>query len=234
MPETRQRPSRSARLGPLLSLGVIAAVVLVGAVILARGHSSAPTAGPSPVGSLATGTADLEHPDSPTLGPDDAPVTLVEFLDPECEACRAAYPVVKGLLAEYPDELRLVIRYVPGHGNSARAIVALEAAAEQGRYWDMLDALFERQPEWGERDEPQVDAFVDIARSIGLDVTRFSAALERPDVSAIERDIPALRTFGIRATPTFFVNGREVVGVSEEALRVAIRDALDDDGSPAP
>jgi len=93
----------------------------------------------------------LVRPDSPSLGLADAPVTLVEFLDPECESCRAFYPTVKRILKDYDGKVRLVVRYMTFHQNSALAATFTEAAGEQGKYWEMQETLFRRQPEWGER-----------------------------------------------------------------------------------
>lgn len=218
--------------GPALVMAAIAAVVLAGAAVLAlwaRPAAPAPTSLPiATEGAAPSGGPMLVRADSPTLGSADAPVTLVEFLDPECEACRAFYPIVKELLAEYPDELRLVVRYVPGHANSALAVIALEAAAAQDRYWEMLDALFETQPEWGERGTPQTAAFIELAASLGLDVDSFTAAMERADITTLERDLGDVRAFGIRATPTFFIDGVELATTSEAGLREAVGRAVAD------
>ncbi len=71
---------------------------------------------------------------APKLGPDSAKVKLVEFLDPECESCREFYPLVKSIMSEAPDQIQLIVRYAPFHGNSKFAIQILEAARMQGRY----------------------------------------------------------------------------------------------------
>ncbi|MBX3030283.1 MAG: thioredoxin domain-containing protein [Chloroflexi bacterium] len=215
----------------------IAVAVLVGALLLTLWTPPAtPAATIVPLGTdpaPASGAPRLIRADSPTLGPVDARVTLVEFLDPECEACRAFHPVVKDLLATYPDDLRLVVRYVPGHANSALAVVALEAAGEQGRYWEMMDALFAAQPEWGEQQTSQAEAFIDIARSLDLDMEPFIAALERADVSSVQRDLVDVRAFGVRATPTFFIDGQQLDTTSEASLRDALATAIErrSDGS---
>lgn len=166
------------------------------------------------------------YPDSPTLGPADAPVILVEFLDPECEACRAAYPIVKDLMADYEGQIRLVVRYVPGHSNSALAVLALEEAGRQGRYWETLEYFFAKQSEWGELQEPQTDAFLRYGAELGLDVDRLRAAMTSPDFKKLERDAADGQALGIRATPTFFVNGEMVEDLSEQGLRMAIDQAV--------
>ena len=170
----------------------------------------------------------LVRADSPTLGRADAPVTLVEFLDPECESCRAFNPILKQLLAEYRDEVRLVVRYVAGHANSSLAVIALEAAREQSEdgYWAMLDLLYERQPEWGEREDPQSQAFLDAAAAVGLDIAPIEAAMTKGDLTLIKRDLADARKAGVDGTPTFFVNGAILDGPTPDALRAAIDAAL--------
>ena len=170
----------------------------------------------------------LVRDDSPTLGRADAPVTLVEFLDPECEACRAFHPFTKQILADYGDQVRLVVRYVPGHANSTLAVLALEAARTQSedKYWALLDLLYERQPEWGEQQEPQTQAFLEAAADVGLDTGPIQAAMTAGDTTMLDRDKADARKAGIHGTPEFFVNGAIVEAKSPDELRAAIDAAL--------
>ncbi|HKX29910.1 MAG TPA: thioredoxin domain-containing protein [Blastocatellia bacterium] len=192
----------------------------------------------------AVGTTDgpLVRPDSPTLGPETAPVTLVEFLDPECESCRAFSPTVKQILKDYDGRVRLVVRYMPLHPNSLLAAAFTEAAGEQGRYWEMQEMLFRRQPEWGERHghgepghgEPEVRPsappavlFEKYAMELGLDVERIKTAVAQNRYSAkLERDRQDGQSLGVTRTPTFFVNGRLLARFSEEDLRALIDEEL--------
>ena len=211
----------------LAAIGVPVLVIAAIAVVVAGGSTSSPsrTSGAS-FGAGAGSPPPLVYPDSPALGPVDAPVTLVEFLDPECESCRAAYPIVKQLLADYGQQVRLVVRYVPGHNNSALAAAAIEEAGRQGRYWETLEYFFEKQPEWGEQQAPQTETFLRYGAELGLDVDELRAALDSPDLTKVERDEADGQALGIRGTPTFFVNGRMVEELSEQALRAAIDAAL--------
>jgi protein-disulfide isomerase len=170
----------------------------------------------------------LVREDSPTRGRADAPVTLVEFLDPECEACRAFHPLTKQILADYGDQVRLVVRYVPGHANSTLAVLALEAAREQSEdgYWALLDLLYERQPEWGESQDPQTQAFLGAAADVGLDTAAIEAAMVAGDTTMLDRDLADARKAGINGTPTFFVNGVMLAASTPEGLRAAIDAAL--------
>ena len=238
-------PSALRREGVILAaIGILVLAVAALAAVLMGGRAGGPTSS-APVGALGSGqTASglspaagspgssgagsdrLVYPDSPTLGPTNAPATLVEFLDPECEACRAAYPIVKQLLADYDGRLRLVVRYVPGHGNSALAAAAVEEAGRQGRYWEALEYFFEQQPEWGEQQQPQTEAFLRYGTTLGLDVEKLRAALASPDLRKVERDAADAQALGVRGTPTFFVDGKMVQELSEQALRAAIDEAV--------
>ena len=85
----------------------------------------------------------LVRPYSPSFGPADAPVTLVEFFDPSCEACRAYHPVIKEILRLFPAQVRVVLRYTVFHEGADEAARILEAARMQGQFEPVLDALFE-------------------------------------------------------------------------------------------
>jgi protein-disulfide isomerase len=138
-------------------------------------------------------------------GPADAPLTLVEYGDYQCPYCRAAYPVVKRLQKTLGKKLRFVFRNFPltqAHPYALTAAQAAEAAALQGKFWEMHDLLFEEQallkPEiihsWGKR--------------IGLDLKQFEDDIKE---SVVEKRIKEDRRSGIRSgvngTPTFFING---------------------------
>lgn len=158
--------------------------------------------------------SELIKEDSPTKGSKDAKVTIVEFLDPECEACKAANPMVKKILADNPDTVRLVVRYFPLHGNSVLASRAIEFAGEQGKYWEMMDKLFENQSAWGEKKEPQIDLFTKYAKELGFDALAFREGLNATKYTdKIERDKTDGLALGIDGTPTFFVNGKEVKNI---------------------
>jgi protein-disulfide isomerase len=221
-------------------LAAVAVVVIIGAVIGASYYRNSVQSVP------VTGTKSnsnkpsippetLVRPDSPTLGAPDARVTLVEFLDPECESCAAFAPAVKKILKDYDGKVRLVVRYMPLHPNSMRAATLTEAAGEQGKYWQMQELLFQRQSEWGERHgapisapKPDINALFDkYAREIGLDTEKVNAAVkENRFQSKLQRDLADGRTLGVRQTPSFFVNGRKLARFGEADLRALIEDEL--------
>ncbi len=177
----------------------------------------------------------LVREDSPTLGAADAKVTLVEFVDPECESCAAFGPVIKKLLGEYDGKLRFVLRYMPLHPNSVPAGNFMEAAGEQGKFWQAQEMLFQRQGEWGERHgapasapKPDVPAlFEKYAVDLGLDVAGVKAAINQNKYgSKFERDRRDGQTLGVRQTPTIFVNGRRLTRLTEADLKALIEDEL--------
>ncbi|MFZ8932320.1 MAG: DsbA family protein [Bacteriovoracaceae bacterium] len=155
--------------------------------------------------------AKLVRPHSPTFGPKDAPVTLVEFLDPECESCRKFYNPIKSLLKKYSTKVKLVIRYAPFHQNSRIAIRALEAARLQGQYWQALEVLFQYQPQWGDHHNPKPELIFEYLKTLKLDMKKLEADMYSEDIKKIiAYDRMDLQEFQVNATPTFFVNGKKV------------------------
>jgi protein-disulfide isomerase len=161
-------------------IALVAALVFVGGAWLARtGPGPAdPVAQPSvserALAELAPASeegevAPLVRPYSPVLGPVDAPVTVVEFFDPSCEACRAFHPILRAIRDEFPTQVRVVMRYAAFHEGSDEAVRILEAARAQGVFEPVLDALLERQPEWALHDGPRLDLAWAIAGEAGLD-----------------------------------------------------------------
>jgi len=187
--------------------GTLVLVLIVVAVFYSRGQRQKEevAAAAKPPAS----TSALVRPHSRTLGPADAKVTVVEFFDPECESCRAIYPAVKAMLKPYQGKVRLVLRYMPMHGNSVYASSALEAAGEQGKYWELLEALFEQQPRWGSHHAPKPELIPEIAAGVGLDMAAFNRTVNSAAHKAlIETDKTDGLSLGVNGTPTFFVNGR--------------------------
>lgn len=217
-------------------LALIAIVVVVAAVLGAGYYRKSVQEVRRPA---AGSDNTLVRPDSPVLGPADAPVTVVEFLDPECESCGAFHPTLKRILNDYQGKVRLVVRYMPFHPNSVLAATVTEAAGEQGRYWEMQELLFRRQPEWGEihghgghaappvrREQPAV-LFERYAVELGLDVEKVRAAVAANRYAAkVERDRRDGQSLGVSRTPTFFVNGRQLARFSQYDLRALIEDEL--------
>ncbi|MDT0165217.1 Na+/H+ antiporter NhaA [Actinotalea sp. AC32] len=149
----------------------------------------------------------------------DAPMTLVEYLDFECPFCARATGVTTELRAELGDDLRYVVRHLPlpdVHPHAELAAVAAEAAAAQGRFWEMHDLLFAHQ------DELELPDLLGHAGRLGLDVERFARDLEDDDVAArVREDVASAEASGARGTPTFFVGGRRHRGPYDAATLAA-------------
>jgi protein-disulfide isomerase len=170
----------------------------------------------------------LVRPNSPSFGPEDAPVTLVEFFDPSCEACRAYHPVVKEILRQFPDQLRVVLRYTPFHEGSDEAVRILEVARMQDKFEPVLDALLEQQPRWAVHGAPRLDLAWEIAGAAGLDLARAETERLFPGITAIlNQDIADLEAVGIRQTPTFFLNGKRLENFTAESLMADVRLAVE-------
>jgi protein-disulfide isomerase len=164
---------------------------------------------------------------SVTLGHADAPVHIVEFLDPACEACRAFYPVVKNLIAANPDKIRLTVRYAPFHQGSDDVVKVLEAARKQGKYWETLDALFASQAGWTQHHTAQVALVWPYLDGLGLDLPRLKTDMQAPAIARlIEQDLEDTKTLNVTMTPEFFVNGKPLPSFGYDALKKAVADAL--------
>ena len=147
--------------------------------------------------------------DSPTRGPDDAWVTVVEFADFQCIYCKAVLPTLEAVDAERPDEVRWVFKHFPlaMHSRARPAAVAAECAHQQDEFWQMHAALFAHQSALGE------DDLAAYTEEIGLDVTAWQDCRnsDLPDRRLEADQADALRA-GVSATPAFFVNGQPLLG----------------------
>lgn len=162
-------------------------------------------------------------------GPDA--VTVVEFLDFECEACAAFYPIVEDLREQHAGDITYVVRYfpLPGHINSTQAALAAEAAAEQDRFEDMYHRLFETQAQWGEQSEETPEVFRGFAADLGLDMAAYDAAVADPATLArVRADKDDGEQLGVRSTPSFFIDGEPVVLEAWGDLEAAIEKAVND------
>jgi protein-disulfide isomerase len=148
-----------------------------------------------------------EH--SQTLGNADAKVLLVEFMDPACETCAAFSPLVKQMMAENPGKIKLVLRYAPFHDGADYFVKILEAAKNQGKYWETLKVMFNSQSEWASHSNPQPQKIWQFLPAAGLDLDRIKHDMNDPEIAKrIEQDIADAKTLNVRKTPGFFVNGK--------------------------
>ena len=167
-----------------------------------------------------------EH--SPTMGDPDAPVHIVEFLDPACETCALFYPMVKNWLNEVPDKLRLSVRHVPFHNGSEYAVQVLEAARAQDMYWETLEALLATQSQWTRNHTVIPERILPAIEGVGLNMTRLENDMNNFDVRArMEQDKKDAVFLKVRATPQYFVNGRELLTFGHEQLAALVRQEIE-------
>ena len=171
---------------------------------------------------------ELAVPIQPTdhnLGPRHAPITFVEYGDLECPNCKAAVPAVKLMLDHFASKLHFVFRHFPleeVHPHALHAALAAEAAGGQGKFWPMHDLLFENQLHLKPNN---LRAY---AQKLELDMVRFDADMaDELYLQRIREQIDGGSRSGVRATPTFFLNGKLLdVSYGLQALRSGIEAAM--------
>lgn len=170
---------------------------------------------------LTVPVTDADH----SIGPADAPVTLVEYGDLECPICKQAAPVVKLLLHRFTGRIRFVFRHFPleeVHPHAILAAEAAESAGAQGRFWPMHDLLFENQAHL------KLHQLRDYAERLQLDMGRYTFEMhDHVYLQRIREHMQNSRDSGVRSTPTFFVNRRlQDVSFGLPALFDAVEAAL--------
>ena len=217
----QQKPSKVKIIVWVLLAAVVAAVTIP--ILIARANSTP---------AVPEGQGQVVRESSRVLSkaPNEQAV-LVEFLDYECESCRAAYPFIEDLRAEYADTVTFVHRYfpLPGHRNSMNAALAVEAAAQQGQYEPMYQRMYETQAEWGESGEDKSAVFRGFAVDLGLDMAAFDAAVADPATTErIKLDVADGEALGVGGTPTFYLDGEVLNPESLEQFRAEVETAATD------
>ncbi|MGH9900839.1 MAG: DsbA family protein [Pyrinomonadaceae bacterium] len=219
---------------PFIIIGAVLAVAVVAGTMWFRSaEPAAPAAATSQTASVQPVPArrdPLPGARPPHVrGVDRAPVTLEEFGDFQCPPCAALHPEMKKIEADFGERLRVVFRHLPlpNHQYAVDAARAAEAAAKQGRFWEMHDMIFENQNAW--KNGPDVRAiFTTYARNLGLNVEKFKADMDAMDVAQrIVADQQRAASLGVTGTPTVFLNGRELDfrNLTLEGLRAEIEAA---------
>ncbi len=163
-------------------------------------------AGPGPIGDKVE-TPSLDG--APSRGPASAPITVVEYADFQCPYCQRAEATLRALEAAHPGQVRVVWkqRPLPFHDHARLYALAVRAADAQGRFWQMHDRLLALT---APADPAELVA---IAGEVGLDTGRFGRDLDDPAIAErLAADVAEAESMGVKATPTFFVNGLRVVG----------------------
>lgn len=161
------------------------------------------------------------------LGEENAPVTVVEFSDFQCPACRLAALTLDELMVKHEGKIRFIYRHFPLtsiHKNALAASIASEAADSQGKFWEYSRVLFDNQNTWEQLGSPQ-DLFINLARESGVpDLDKFKSEISKQlKKDLILADMSFGNQLGINATPTFFVNGKKV---SASGLKLAVEEVL--------
>ena len=210
---------------PFIIIGAVLVGVVIAAAVLLRPDntgsggasvSNVPAgpsnpANPGPVAPRTGSTAGAQPPNA--KGPENASVVIEEFGDYQCPPCAAFNPVLKKIKDQYGDRIRVVFRNLPLqqiHKNAVTAARAAEAAAMQGRFWEMNDLIYQNQSEWANSPQPQ-PFFENYARRLNLNLQKFQTDMFSETVtSRIRADLERANAMKISGTPTVYLNGREL------------------------
>jgi protein-disulfide isomerase len=165
---------------------------------------------------------DVSVDDDPSIGPENAPIVMVEFSDFRCPYCaRFNAQTLEPLLAQYEGQIKFVYRDFPVVGGD-RAALAAECADDQGVFWEYHDLLFENQASLNTD-----DSLIQLASQLNIDMDTFSTCLSTDEHSdEIENDFSQGLSYGVGGTPAFFINGRPIVGAQPIA---AFQQVIDDE-----
>ncbi len=166
---------------------------------------------------------------SPSVGPSDAKVVVHLYSDFQCPACKFAEPPIKATMEAYKDRVRFVWKDFPLeqiHTNARTAAEAARCAADQGKFWEYHDQLYEKQSEWDKLPDPKAK-LAEEAQAIGLEASSFSSCLQsREHKDHIARDMTEGLSNNVDRTPTFFISNRRFFAMSPEEWKSAIDAAL--------
>lgn len=204
--------------------GISVGVIILGWLLFRFGGNSAPT---------ATATL-VDRTGAYYKGSLEAKVTLTEFSDFQCPACRVAQATVDKIMIEYFGKVKLVFRHFPLdiHPLAKTAAEAAEAAGKQGKFWEMHDLLYSKQADWGDvsknlSEAQAIEIFKSYAQQLNLNVATFTSDVtSNAYATVIAQDYNDGVTYGVGATPTFFVNQKQIKSPSYEAIKQGIDEAL--------
>lgn len=235
-----ERARREKETGFMSEWKAVAIPLFLATVIIGGGfwwfHSNQKDSDVSSPIATSKGKDDLLQvaPDDWIKGNKEAKVVVTEYLDFECEACGAYYPLIKRISEEYGDRVAFISRYfpLPGHKNSMTAARAVEAVGKQGKYWEMYDTLFQDQKSWSEKPKADPKIFEGYAEKLGLDMDQFKKDVDSKEVKErVERDRAAANRLKVDSTPTFFLDGEKIENPrGYEAFKSLLDDALKQQG----
>lgn len=152
---------------------------------------------------------EIDIKDSYFKGPENAPITLVEFADFQCPYCYQALPKIQEILDTYKDKVKFVFKHfpLPFHNQAMSAAIATECAGKQGKYWGMHDAVFEKYATLAN------ELYPTLAQKLGLNTGKFAECMQDPLIrSKVQKDLAYGNEIGVGGTPSFYVNGVQMSG----------------------
>ena len=157
---------------------------------------------------------------SVSFGENKKNITIVEFLDPECESCAVFHPIMRKVYKEHYSDIKLVIRYLANHKNSKYAIKILEASREQNKYEEVLSLIFEKQPLWAQHNNEKPELIWTFLTQIeGLNIDKLKEDMKNPKIDEIiDNDAKDARILSVKGTPTVFVKEKRLERLSQKDL----------------
>lgn len=159
----------------------------------------------------------------PTLGNESAPITITEFSDLQCPACKASHPTVNRIMAEFKNDVKLEYVHfpLPMHQYAFKAAEAAECANDQGRFWEFVDKVH------ASLDDPTPGNLKNYAKELNLNMKNFSSCLDSgAKAPYVARDIREAENMGVDSTPTFFINGEKLSNWRYEIFRQKIMEEI--------
>lgn len=164
---------------------------------------------------------------SPTTGPLDAKVTIVEFFDPACGTCSAFYPLVKQLINDNPGKVNLVLRYLPLHQNSDVIVSIFEAARLQNRFWETLERAYQTREAWIDHHVSRPEKFWEQLGGLGLDMEKLNEDIQSAEIARrVKQDMLDAEQLKVNKTPGFFVNGKPLVHFGYQQLQQLVESEI--------
>lgn len=193
---------------------VVLAAIFIGAASFYKSNET------SALQNMSQSEAPFVRPHSMILGENKKNITVVEFLDPECEACGYFHGAVKAMYKDYYEDIRLVVRYLDNHKNSKYAVKILESARKQNKYSEVLDVVFSTQGIWAQHNNERPELlWQHLPRVDGLDMKKLREDFDTINVDdMLAKDREDARTLKVRGTPSFFVNGKKLEKLSGQGL----------------
>ncbi len=169
---------------------------------------------------ISSSNKSLVTAQSVSFGENKKNITIVEFLDPECESCAVFHPIMRKVYKEHYSDIKLVIRYLANHKNSKYAIKILEASREQNKYEEVLSLIFEKQPLWAAHNNEKPELIWTFLTQIeGLNIDKLKEDMKNPKIDEIiDNDAKDARILSVKGTPTVFVNEKKLERITQKDL----------------